>query len=152
VEQYRKARAVYETNTSTLSGKTRSVGLSFSQGGGAGVSSSAGTFFGVQQTVFAQQITPPKQPGQSIEEYLSLACGLIGMSGLLIGGMYAVAGGITTFVATCLLSGTFFFALFLRFRFLGIQRHKDKMRAYQEALNQYEHLWVCTRCGQTSTS
>ena len=140
-EHLLRASAAHEQGTSIVSGMTANIGALFTSHSVA-PGLAGGVYGGVQQTNLAQRLAPPPNPKIRNDYTLILGIVIIIIS-LLLFQVALVVG------ASMFLVGLIAFVLGFFINAKCKRQYEAELLYHARAMQEWRHLWYCTKCGNT---
>ena len=140
-EHLLKASAAHEQGTSIVTGMTANIGALFTSHSVA-PGLAGGVYGGVQQTNLAQRLAPPPNPKIRNDYTLILGIVIIIIS-LLLFQVALVVG------ASMFLVGLIAFVLGFFINAKCKRQYEAELLYHARAMQEWRHLWYCTKCGNT---
>jgi hypothetical protein len=133
----KQAQELFESGTSTITGRMIGIGVGTGRKVGAGIAGGKGS----SQSDVVKKLSPPAEPGSTASGVILIITGLI---------IFVIA-------VDLLMKGEFGIGIFLMFVAGGlavagykvIELVNDNRASYDDKYAKWERLWYCARCGHT---
>jgi len=134
VEHYQKVSVLHSAETSAININTEGYGVGVS-GSGIGLGVGMGSSHGIHQSLLGQRLAPPAASRNSSGKYFTAGIVFLSLAALFYFSTIACCGfallGIAYLVA---------------FRF-EIKAERKRLIAHKQALQAWNRMWFCKRCG-----